>query len=296
MIHSRWSQKNAYTLFLGDCAELLGSLPDESIDLTLTSPPYCIGKSYEDKKKAEDFVKDHEAILPEVVRVTKKGGSICWQVGYHVSNGVVTPLDYVVYRILAAETEIQLRNRIIWTFGHGLHSSDRFSGRHETILWFTKGKPKIFNLDAVRVRQKYPGKKHYKGKLKGEYSGNPLGKNPSDVWDIPNVKANHVEKSVHPCQFPIALAQRLIAALTNPGDKVLDPYVGSGSTAAAAATLKRNFVGAELDRAFHSLAIERLKAAIAGKLLYRFEGTPVYQPPPNTPLTTIPKEWSHFPI
>src|SRR5262245_55001730 len=116
-----WRRGNKCTLFLGDCIDLLRSLPDDSVDLTLKSPPYCIGKAYEDKTKAEDFVKDHKIILPEVVRVTKLGGSICWQVGYHVSNGVLTPLDFVVYQLLQEVNcnEIYLRNRIVWTFGHG---------------------------------------------------------------------------------------------------------------------------------------------------------------------------------
>ena len=103
-----------------------------------------------------------------------------------------------------------LRNRIVWTFGHGLNSTTRFSGRHEMILWFTKGLQTVFNLDEVRVPQKYPGKRFYKGPNKGQLSGNPMGKNPSDVWDIPNVKAKHIEKTAHPCQFPVAIPRRLI--------------------------------------------------------------------------------------
>ncbi len=162
-IHEGWRRDQMYTLFPGDCTALLAALPDESVNLVLTSPPYCIGKAYEDKTKAEDFVKDHKAILPEVIRVTKSGGSICWQVGYHVSDNVVTPLDFIVYQILrdAGCKDVHLRNRIVWTFGHGLHSSDRFSGRHEILLWFTKGNSYRFNLDEVRVPQKYPGKRHY---------------------------------------------------------------------------------------------------------------------------------------
>lgn len=292
-IHKVWRCDHNFTLFPGDCADLLRSLPDESIDLVLSSPPYCIGKAYEDKTKAEDFIKDHESILPEIVRVTKTGGSICWQVGYHVSNGVVTPLDYIIYRILNEECKnIHLRNRIVWTFGHGLHSADRFSGRHETLLWFTKGKTYNFNLDEVRVPQKYPGKRHYKGGLKGKPSGNPKGKNPTDVWDIPNVKANHVEKTEHPCQFPVALAQRVIKSLTKPNDLVLDPYAGSGSAGAAAALLKRKFVGAELEPKYYRIALSRLKSAIKDKLPFRPEDKPVYEPPQNTPLTTMPTEWT----
>jgi adenine-specific DNA-methyltransferase len=224
--------------------------------------------------------------------VVRTGGSICWQVGYHVTDGVVTPLDFVVYRIMSTFPNLFLRNRVVWTFGHGLHTKERFSGRHETLLWFTKGKRYRFDLDAVRVDQKYPGKKHYKGGKKGAFSGNPLGKNPSDVWDIPNVKANHVEKTEHPCQFPIAFALRVIKALTKPGALILDPYVGSGSTAIAAVLAGRTFVGAEILPKFHKLALARLRAAAKNQIRFRPEHLPVYTPRPNTPLTIKPLHWN----
>ena len=94
-----------------------------------------------------------------------------------------------------------MKNRIVWHFEHGLHLKHKFSGRYETILWFVKTDKYIFDLDKVRVPQKYPGKVGYKGKNKGKYSGNIKGKNPSDVWIIPNVKSFHKEKTIHPCQF-----------------------------------------------------------------------------------------------
>lgn len=151
------------------------------------------------------------------MRILKPQGSICWQVGNYVDNGEIIPLDVILYPIFS-RLGLQLRNRIVWHFGHGLHASKRFSGRYEVILWFTKGHDYVFNLDAVRVPQKYPQKKHFKGPKKGELSGNPLGKNPGDIWEIPNVKANHVEKTIHPCQFPVELIERLVLALTNEDD------------------------------------------------------------------------------
>ena len=292
-----WRRGNNYTVFCGNCVKLLRKIPERSVDLVLTSPPYCIGKSYENKTEAGQFLNDVKRMLPELLRVVRTGGSICWQVGYHVTGGVVTPLDFLIYEIMAKHPNVRLRNRIIWTFGHGLHTTDRFSGRHETLLWFTKGKRYRFNLNAVRVLQKYPGKRHYKGEKKGKLSGNPRGKNPSDVWemtdvwDIPNVKANHVEKTIHPCQFPIALAQRIIAATTNKGDLVLDPFTGSGTTAAAAALLSRRFVGAELSPKYHRIAVKRVAEALKGRLSFRPSGKPVYQPIPGTPLTTLPSNW-----
>jgi adenine-specific DNA-methyltransferase len=183
-----------------------------------------MGKEYEKSLDVEDFIGAHEALAPLLIRALRPGGSLCWQVGHHVQHGVVTPLDAIVYPIFAEQNGLYLRNRIVWTFGHGVHASKRFSGRHETLLWFTKGRRYRFDLNAVRVPQKYPGKKHYKGPKKGKLSGNPKGKNPSDVWEIPNVKSRHVEKTKHPCQFPVALVQRLVRALTLPGSLVVDPF------------------------------------------------------------------------
>ena len=184
-----------------------------------------------------------------------------------------------------------LRNRIIWTFGHGLNSTKRFSGRHETILWFTKGDDFQFNLDDIRIPQKYPGKKSYRGPHKGELSGNPLGKNPSDVWEIPNVKANHVEKTCHPCQFPVAIPSRLIKALTNENDLVLDPFMGVGTTAVAAIMAKRRFVGSELAPEYYSIAKERIKEAVNGKIKIR-QDKPVLVPNPNMAVAKLPKEFA----
>jgi adenine-specific DNA-methyltransferase len=293
-VSSRWRRDSRYVLYRGDCLKLLKKLPAQSVKLIVTSPPYCIGKSYEKNRKAEKFLPQLKKIMPELYRVLRVGGSICWQIGYHVDKRVVTPLDYFVYQLTSEFKTMRLRNRIVWTFGHGLHADDRFSGRHETILWFTKGKRYRFFLDAVRELQKYPGKRHYKGDNKGKLSGNPKGKNPSDVWQIPNVKANHVEKTVHPCQFPIALAQRLIAALTRRGELVLDPFSGVGSTAAAAATLGRDFVGAEVSARYHKIALKRLTEAIRGRLVYRPSGRPIYKPKSGTPLTTVPPNWKMF--
>ena len=184
-----------------------------------------------------------------------------------------------------------MRNRIIWHFEHGLHCQHRFSGRHETVLWYTRGERYIFNLDAVRVPQKYPGKRAYKGPNKGEFSGNPLGKNPGDVWVFPNVKSNHVEKTLHPCQFPIELPTRLILALTKPGDLVVDPFIGVGSTAAAAVLTGRRVAGADFVREYIQIARERIRKVASRKLRYRDHGTLVYAPRADMPLTSPP---SHF--
>lgn len=295
-IYKRYKESNQVTLFCGDCIKLLKKLPNESVDLVITSPPYCIGKAYEDPHNdIITFKNQHISMFDELYRVVKTGGNICWQVGYHISEKCVIPLDCIVYDIFTSNSErlehpFILRNRIIWTFGHGLNSANRFSGRHETIMWFTKGQQKVFNLDDVRVPQKYPGKRSYKGPNKGQLSGNPLGKNPSDVWDIPNVKAKHVEKTDHPCQFPVALPQRLIKALTLPDSLVLDPFMGSGTTGVAAVIEGRRFIGAELIKEYFDISIERIKAAAIGEAKIR-EDRPVIEPNQNTSVAKLPEEF-----
>ena len=295
-ICNTFQKENIVTVFNGDCQQLLASLPDESVDLIVTSPPYCIGKAYEDPHAdAETFRRQHMEIISELYRVLKVGGSICWQVGYHVSDKCIIPLDYIVYDVFTSNTSkcdnpLILRNRIIWTFGHGLNSTRRFCGRHETILWFTKGNQFEFDLDCVRVPQKYPGKKHYKGPHKGELSGNPQGKNPSDVWDIPNVKANHVEKTEHPCQFPVAIPQRLIRALTKENGLILDPFMGSGTTGVAAVTEKRRFVGSEIQKEYYDIAVARIEGVETGKTRIR-DDIPAAQPNTNMAVARLPEEF-----
>lgn len=296
-IYNEFGNDNKVTLFHGDCCKLLKQLPDHSVDLVITSPPYCIGKAYENPHDdIETFKQQHLAIFDDIYRVVKPGGSICWQIGYHVSANCLIPLDYIVYDIFTSKSQqleypFILRNRIIWTFGHGLNSTRRFSGRHETILWFTKGENFEFNLDCVRVPQKYPGKRSYKGPNKGELSGNPLGKNPTDVWEIPNVKAQHVEKTAHPCQFPVAIPQRLIRALTDDNALILDPFMGSGTTGVAAIVENRRFVGAELLSSYYNIAIERITDAINGKAKIRND-IPVLAPNPNTAVAKLPEEFA----
>lgn len=260
-----------------DNIDFMRSLMKGSMNLIVTSPPYNIGKEYERKTSLDVYVEQQAAAIAEAVRLLHPNGSICWQVGNHVDNGEIFPLDIVLYDLFKHHG-LKLRNRIIWTFGHGLHCQRRFSGRHETILWFTKSEDYVFNLDPVRVPSKYPHKKHFKGPNRGELSGNPLGKNPADVWDIPNVKANHVEKTEHPCQFPVALVERLVLALTNPGQNVLDPYLGVGSSAIAALKHGRMAYGCDNTPEYIDIASDRIDSFYAGELRTRPMNKPVYDP------------------
>ncbi len=283
-----------HAIWLGDAEAFLKGLPREPIfDLIVTSPPYNIGKEYETRTALDIYMEWQERIINELIPRLKKGGSLCWQVGNFVNDNQIFPLD-IEFAPIFKQHKLQLRNRIIWQFGHGLHTSKRFSGRYEVVLWYTKTETKkdnyTFNLDSVRVPAKYPGKKHFKGPNIGMLSGNPLGKNPEDVWGIPNVKSNHIEKTEHPCQFPVGLIERLILSLSNPGDLVFDPFSGVASAGVAAALHKRRFIGCEIKADYAKTGMKRIQDALDGKALYRPHDKPLYDHTQSN-LSKLPPEF-----
>lgn len=302
-ISDAYSESADIVFALGDSLETLSQCPDGFASLIITSPPYNIGKEYESQTRLDHYLEQLDPILKELVRVLSPQGSLCWQVGNYVDKGEVFPLDIYFYPLFK-KLGLQLRNRIIWTFEHGLHCSVRFSGRYETLLWFTKTEEYTFNLDAVRVPSKYPGKTNFRpGPKYGLPSGNPLGKNPSDVWklmakewesglwNIPNVKANHPEKTIHPCQFPIELVERCMLALTSEGDWVLDPFSGVGSALLAAARHNRRAMGCERESKYVDEAKRRMNMLFSGELPYRPLGKPVYQPTGREKASQVPQQW-----
>lgn len=287
-ISDKFALSKSIVVYPGDRLDLLRCVPDESLQLVVTSPPYNIGKEYEKKLHLDLYLQQQAQVIKECVRTLSPQGSICWQVGNYVDRGAIIPLDTALYPIFSS-LGLRMRNRIIWHFEHGLHCSRRFSGRYETIIWFTKSDDYVFNLDPVRIPQKYPGKKYFKGPKAGQYSCNPLGKNPGDLWVIPNVKSNHVEKTEHPCQFPVELIERLVLSFTNMGDWVLDPFLGTGTTVIASIRHGRRGVGAETVPKYIELARERISQEIDGELRTRPMGRPVYNPvEAGNSLTVVP--------
>ncbi|MHA1291471.1 MAG: DNA-methyltransferase [Promethearchaeota archaeon] len=301
-IYSEFSKNKNIILNHGESYEFLKTIPNNYVSLIITSPPYNLGKDYESRVSLKKYLENQKKVIKELVRILKNEGSICWEVGNYINNGEVFPLDIYYYNIFK-DFNLKLRNRIIWHFGHGLHCKNRFSGRYETILWFTKSENYIFNLDSVRIPPKYPGKRFYKGPNKGKPSCNPKGKNPSDVWkvlkqdweyliwEIPNVKSNHCEKTIHPCQFPIELVERCILALTNEGEYILDPYCGVGSSLIAGIKRKRRVIGVDKEIEYINVAKQRIKDFLNGKLKFRPLGKKVYQPTGREKIAQIPKEW-----
>jgi len=306
-IHAEFDANARIVMYEGDTAGYLTTLPDQTVSLVITSPPYNLGKDYEDRASIEHYLEAQARTIAQLVRVLRDDGSLCWQVGNFVEKGEVFPLDILYYGIFK-RMGLKLRNRIVWRFGHGLHASKRLSGRYETILWFTKTDRYTFNLDPIRVPSKYPGKRHFKGPNRGQPSGNPLGKNPSDVWevvardweeglwDIPNVKANHPEKTEHPCQYPIELAERCVLALTQEGDWVFDPYAGVGTSLIAALLHNRRAMGSERDADYAQIARRRLQEYFNGTLRRRPIGKPVHQPTGKEKVAQIPDEWKDSPL
>lgn len=261
-----------------DNLSFLRGIQNESVSLIVTSPPYNIGKQYEKRTSLDRYLAEQAKTIAECVRVLHGEGSICWQVGNHITNtGEVVPLDVILYPLFK-QHGLTLRNRVVWHFGHGLHCSKRFSGRYETILWFTKSDKYFFNLDAVRVPSKYPGKKYFKGPRAGQLSCNPLGKNPGDVWIITNVKSNHCEKTDHPCQYPVELVERLVLSLTRKGESVLDPYMGVGSSVIAAIKHDRVGLGCDIDKDYVETTWNRIHALRSGTLKTRPMNKPIYDP------------------
>jgi len=301
-IVNNFDQKADVVLHCGDSLEFLKRIPDKTISLIISSPPYNIGKEYEKKTAIEEYLAKQKPVISELYRILKDNGSICWEVGNFVDKGEIYPLDIYYYPIFK-ELGLHLRNRIIWHFGHGLHASKRFSGRYESIIWFTKSEKYKFNLDNVRVPSKYPGKRHFKGASKGKPSCNPLGKNPSDmweviksdweneIWNIPNVKSNHPEKTIHPCQFPIELVERCVLALTDKTDWVLDPYAGVGSAVIAAVKNNRKAAGCDKETDYVEISKNRINKFLSGELKTRPIGKPIFIPTGKEKVSQIPDEW-----
>lgn len=292
-----------------DALKFMRSLPEGSVKLVITSPPYNIGKEYETRTSLENYLNEMKPIIQEIYRILSPDGSVCWEVGNYVGQKEpkeVFPLDIYFYNLFK-EIGFILRNRIVWHFEHGLQCKNRFSGRYETILWFTKSSTYTFNLDSVRVPSKYPGKKSFKGENKGKLSGNPNGKNPSDIWeattkrliedweseiwDIPNVKSNHPEKTIHPCQFPIELVERCVLALTNEGDVVYDPFAGVGSSLIAALKNGRKAYGTELVKEYIDKGKERIDLLRQEVLKTRPIYETIYTPTGKDGVSKYPKEW-----
>ena len=247
-------------IYQGDAQDLLRKLPPSSVDLTVTSPPYNIGKPYETKLVLDDYVAWCECWIRSIHGATAEDGALWLNVGYLQVPGKAKalPIPYLLWN----RVDFFLVQEIVWNYGAGVASRRSFSPRNEKFLWYVRNEQAYkFHLDAVRdPNVKYPNQKK-NGKLKC----NPLGKNPTDVWQFPKVTSgmnrSADERTPHPAQFPLAVIERIIKACSNPGDVVLDPFMGSGTTAEAALNSGRLVIGFEIRPDYIEIAHRRLRAA-----------------------------------
>lgn len=249
-------------IYQGDCVELMTKLQEPVFDLTVTSPPYNIGKEYEVPLPLEAYVAWAGKWMTEIHRITVAHGGFWLNLGYVAVEGFgkAVPLPYLLWN----QSPFYMLQEVVWQYGAGVASKKTLSPRNEKFLWYVKDSSSYtFNLDDIRDPDvKYPNQMK-NGKLRC----NPLGKNPGDVWAIPKVTSGRnrssVERMPHPAQFPEAVIERVILASSNPGDLILDPFLGSGTTAAVAARLGRKCIGFELRSDYLATSMKRLDAVFA---------------------------------
>jgi adenine-specific DNA-methyltransferase len=241
-----------------DCLEAMIQIPSDIINLTITSPPYNIGKEYEEKLEINDYLNWCETWIKEVYRLTNNHGAFWLNLGYQsIPNlGKAIPIPYLLWNRIP----FFMIQEVIWNYGAGVACKKLFSPRNEKFLWYVKNPENYtFNLDEVRDPDvKYPNQKK-NGKIKV----NSLGKNPTDVWQFPKVTSgsnrSSKERTPHPAQFPLAIIDRVIKACSNSDEIVLDPFLGSGTTAIACLNLNRLFIGFEINQDYCKIAAERIR-------------------------------------
>lgn len=246
-----------YAIYRGDALELLSAIPARAVDLTVTSPPYNIGKEYEQIRRLGDYLNWCEQWIKEIHRTTEAQGAFWLNLGYLAIEGraKAIPIPYLLWDRIP----FFLVQEIVWNYGAGVAARRSFSPRNEKFLWYVKDEENYtFNLDDVRdPNVKYPNQKK-NGKLKC----NPAGKNPSDVWQLAKVTSgadrSSKERMPHPAQFPTSVIDRIVKACSNEGDLLIDPFVGSGSMLEVAARNKRYAIGFEINPAYVQAAAARL--------------------------------------
>ena len=249
-------------LIFNHSSENMHEIPDKSVDLVVTSPPYNIdiqygnktvngkvseskGVKYADNMKEEDYRQMLDVVFSECKRVVSDTGSIWINIKNRCFDGVVLPPFWIQDYF----QDMYLKNLIIWNFDWGGSTNKRFAPRYEFVFWFVKDKDNYtFNLDDVKIPALNYRPDRYKSQMK----------NPTDVWRISMVSGNFEERTSHPAQYPEELIERIILAGTNKGEVVLDPFMGSGTTAAVAQKLGRHYLGYETVKEYCEIANERL--------------------------------------
>ena len=247
-------------LYDTDCVQFMDRITSPVVDLTVTSPPYNIGKEYEEVQKHGDYLHWCEKWMNQIFDVTGDTGTFWLNLGYfELQNiGKAVPIPYLLWD----KTAFYLMQEIVWYYKAGVSAKKYFSPRNEKYLWYVKDPNRhTFNLDPVRDPDvKYPNQRK-NGRLKC----NPLGKNPTNVWEIPKVTSGRdrssKERANHPAQFPLAVLDRIVKSCSNAGDLIFDPFIGSGSMAVAGIMNGRQVVGCDTNTDYLDIAIRRIKTA-----------------------------------
>lgn len=252
--------ENDYGLIYNqDCTDGLNKLlnGDIELDITITSPPYNIGKEYEKIIPLNEYIEWLVEISDKIYNLTKNNGSFLLNIGYLSveGKGKAVPISYLLWD----KINFFLHQEIIWNYGAGVAGKKTLSPRNEKILWYIKDSENYtFNLDDIRDPDvKYPNQRK-NGKLRC----NTIGKNPSDVWQIAKVTSgtnrSSNERTSHPAQFPEDLIERMVKGFSNQNDLILDPFIGSGTTARTAMLNNRFFLGFEINKNYIEIIAERL--------------------------------------
>lgn len=256
-----------------DCLKAMKKIPESIFNLTITSPPYNIGKEYENVLPLSEYLNWCENWIRELYRLTVPDGAFWLNLGYISipKKAKAIPIPYLLWERIP----FYLVQEIVWNYGAGVAGKKFLSPRNEKFLWYVKDENNYtFNLDDVRdPNVKYPNQKK-NGKIKV----NGLGKNPTDVWQFPKVTSGRnrssKERTPHPAQFPKAVIERIIKASSNTGEAILDPFIGSGTTAIVALSNKRRVIGFEINTDYCQIAADRienyLKEAEISKLQMNF--------------------------
>jgi len=275
-----------FVLIYGDAFKYVRGIPRKSIKLIMTSPPYNIGKEYEKKKKFDDYLYDMQKLIENLKNVLRDDGIVVWQVGNYIerrSNVTeIFPLDYYFTDIFIS-AGFRFLERVVWRFGHGLNATKKFSGRYETLLVFCKAD----YLPKHQIRRYNDIPNELKSKI-------VMNSWIEKIWNIPNVKSNHVEKYKHPCQFPIELVERVVYAYTEKNDVVLDPFAGVSSTLIATIKCGRKAIGIEIDMKYIKISKERHIKFLNNKLKIREMRDQKEIPITKGKTSIIPKEFDLY--
>lgn len=239
---------NPIDLRCGDALILFNQIENESIDLIIADPPYNLGKDYgnnHDLKRFDDYLDFTRAWLTQTKRALKPEGSI------YVFMGVRF-ISYL-YAILERELGMLFNSWIVWHYTQGMGKTRGFSPRHDDILFFNKSGDFVFNLDDVRVPQKY-----YRAR------NNMRGANPSDVWRFSHVHYSEPNRQNHPTQKPEGLIERMVLSSSNPDGTILDPFSGSGTTLRVCQQLGRKAIGFEINPDYIQMTRNRLAMPFTG--------------------------------